>query len=206
MIIGFVGFINSGKNTAAGFLQKYDFIEDSFANTLKDVLSIIFDWPRELLEGNTKESREWRNQTDMWWSEKLNIPNFTPRMAMQMIGTNVFRNHFNTNIWTLTLERRIQRYNCNVIIPDVRFQNEIDLIKRHNGKIIMIQKGSLPEWWEKAEKACHGDVNSIQYLDTIGIHPSEWSWIGHGPFDVITNNGTLDEFERKINEYIKPML
>jgi dephospho-CoA kinase len=63
MIVGFVGFINSGKNSAAQYLtQKYSFKEESYANSLKNALVSIFGWDRELIEGKTEESRIWREK------------------------------------------------------------------------------------------------------------------------------------------------
>ena len=79
MIVGFVGFIGSGKDTAADYLVNFHgFRRDSFAATLKDSVACVFGWDRTLLEGRTKESREWREQPDEWWSERLGKP-ITPR-------------------------------------------------------------------------------------------------------------------------------
>ena len=80
MIVGFVGFIGSGKDTAADYLVNFHgYRRDSFANTLKDAVACVFGWDRTLLEGRTKEAREWREQVDLWWAERLGMPNLTPR-------------------------------------------------------------------------------------------------------------------------------
>ena len=71
MLIGLVGLISSGKDTVANRLvSHHGFIQDSFAKSLKDAVSNIFGWSREMLEGNTKESRAWREQPDKFWSER----------------------------------------------------------------------------------------------------------------------------------------
>ena len=73
MLIGLVGLIGSGKDTVADRLvQKHGFQRDSFAKSLKDAVASIFGWDREMLEGQTKESRQWREQPDKFWSEKFN--------------------------------------------------------------------------------------------------------------------------------------
>ena len=79
MIIGVVGSIGSGKDTVADYLANFhSFRRESFAASLKDAVSVIFGWDRTLLEGRTKESREWREQQDEWWTKRLGI-NITPR-------------------------------------------------------------------------------------------------------------------------------
>ena len=68
MLIGLVGLIGSGKDTVAEQLVKqHNFKRDSFAKSLKDATANIFGWDRALLEGHSKESREWREQPDRFW-------------------------------------------------------------------------------------------------------------------------------------------
>ena len=56
MLVGVVGLIGSGKDTVSERLvQKHNFKKDSFAKSLKDAVANIFNWDRELLEGDTKE-------------------------------------------------------------------------------------------------------------------------------------------------------
>ena len=75
MIIGVCGFIGSGKDTIADYLTNFHgFRRESFASTLKDAVAQVFGWDRTLLEGRTKQAREWRERVDPWWAERLNIP------------------------------------------------------------------------------------------------------------------------------------
>jgi hypothetical protein len=204
MIVGLVGFIGSGKNTVANHLvQKYGYTQDSFAHSLKDACSVIFNWPRELLEGDTEESRVWRERVDHWWSEKLNIPNFTPRYAMQHLGTNTIREHFHKDLWTLSLEHRLSNNN-NIVISDARFPNEIDLIRKQGGIILFIDSGTRPEWYDLAHSAYKGNIAALERMKTIykDTHESEWSWIGVPLDGTIYNTGTLCELKSNINDVI----
>lgn len=203
MIIAFCGFIGSGKDTAANYLvDNYNFEKDSFAKTLKDLLSVLFDWDRNLLEGSTEESRVWRNQIDSWWSARLGIDNFTPRWAMQHIGTDVFRNHFHTDIWVTTLENRLQKSNKDIVISDVRFKNEMNVVKRLGGKIIKVSRGNNPEWYNDALLANIGNKDSLELLNKKQIHPSEWSWVNELIDFEIHNNGSIDDLYLKIKSQV----
>ena len=69
MIIGICGFIGSGKDTVADYLVNFHgFRRESFANSLKDAVAVVFGWDRILLEGRTKEAREWREQVGLYYS------------------------------------------------------------------------------------------------------------------------------------------
>lgn len=202
-IFGLVGFIGSGKGTVANLLANtYNFKEDSFASSLKDACSVIFDWPRHLLEGDTVESRIWRETVDLWWSKKLNIPNFSPRYALQNIGTDLFRDQFNKDIWCLTLENRLRKNtNGNIIVSDARFPNEIQLLQRNGAILVKINRGNLPEWYEIALLANGGDEKCKNIMETTyeHVHFSEWAWIGSKIDYEIDNNGTLDNLKQQID-------
>ena len=65
MIIGICGLIGSGKGTVADVLvEQHNFTKISFADKLKDGVATVFGWDRAMLEGDTDESREWREQAD----------------------------------------------------------------------------------------------------------------------------------------------
>jgi hypothetical protein len=194
-IIAFAGLIGSGKGTAADHLiNNHNFVGLSFAGSLKDCLSAVFHWDRELLEGITPESREWRERVDSYWAEKLQIKNFTPRMAMQNIGTDLFRNHFNDSIWTHSLEKKILNLNSNVVISDLRFFNESVMLRNLGANIVRIVRGDDPVWYSLA-RICPDDMK-ILYPN---VHASEYGWASI-EFDVIIDNDSgIDKFIKKIN-------
>jgi hypothetical protein len=194
MLIGLLGRISSGKGTVADELvNTHGFRQDSYAATLKDITAVLFNWDRAMLSGDTPESRDAREQVDEWWSEKLGIPNFTPRLALQLIGTDVFRNNFHQDIWVLSVMARY-RGSENVVISDCRFPNEIQTIRQVGGRIIQVDRGTEPEWWECAKDAAGGMVEAvIRMNDHHQIHSSEWAWANEQPDELIYNNGTLED-------------
>lgn len=56
-IIGITGLIGSGKDTIADYLiTSHSFKRLSFASSLKDAVSAVFGWNRDMLEGTTTAS------------------------------------------------------------------------------------------------------------------------------------------------------
>ena len=205
--IGLLGNIGSGKNTVAQYLATKGCIPTSFAGPLKDLCASIFGWERSLLEGETEESRQFRESVDLYWSKQLSIPEFTPRLALQLIGTDVMRNHFHENIWINSLEYRVKKLhhkNECVVISDCRFRNEVDLIKKVGGTIILVQRAEKPEWFEIALRANQGDAvaKHIMNRDFKDVHSSEWDWIGSEIDFTINNDGTLEELYASIDNII----
>lgn len=209
MIVGLVGFINSGKGTVASLLSSdYNFTQDSFAASLKDACASIFDWPRHMLEGDTKESREWRELPDAWWSEKLGIENFSPRLALQLIGTDALRNNFNQDLWFLTLSNRVRKAAGNVVVSDVRFPNEIKFIRDNGGVIIRINRGNLPVWYETALLANNGNsiAKEVMTKTYSSAHFSEWAWIGTKEDFEINNDSTLQNLHQQLTDIVKTII
>ena len=190
MIIGFVGLIGSGKDTAADYLvNSYEFRRDSFAATLKDAVAAVFGWDRELLEGRTATSRAWREQVDPWWAERLAMPNLTPRLVLQLWGTEVGRRAFHEDIWIASLENKMRKTTEDIVITDCRFPNEIAAIRNAGGRVFRIKRGPDPDWWDLAEDYLGG----LREAPPAGIHASEWSWIASPLDGIIDNNGTIGE-------------
>jgi hypothetical protein len=203
MIIGIVGNIGSGKDTAAEYMvSQHQYDRDSFAKPLKDAIAAVFQWDRELLEGQTKASREWREQIDEWWAERLNIPHLTPRWVLQYWGTEVCRYGFHGDIWIASLEKRLLVSQTDVVISDCRFENEINVIKKLGGKIIHVRRGAPSHWEEHEIAAAKGDPSAIAMLNDAGIHTSEWAWRAVRPDFTVDNNETLEVLYSKIDEII----
>ena len=197
MLVGVLGFIGSGKGTAGDVLSELGFESLSFAGAVKDVTSVMFGWPRNLLEGDTDESRKWREQPDKFWSNKFG-KDFTPRLALQLMGTEVGRDVFHQDFWVLNLENKMRDKTKNYVITDVRFPNEMEFVHKQGGILIEVQRGAKPHWYDIAERANHGDYKAEQFLRKENIHESEWRWIG-GDIDFTINNmGSKEELKTNL--------
>ena len=199
-VIGFVGFIGSGKGAAGDILVEKGYKHESFANGVKDVVSTMFKWPRHLLEGNTQASREWREEPNEYWSEKFGRP-FTPREALQKMGTEVGRDIFHEDFWVFQLEKRISYHDDAIVITDVRFPNEIEWIRSIGGKVYEIQRGNNPNWYKLLAATCPTKDRDYRWsmMNDYGVHPSEWSWIGCPIDGKIKNDGTIEDLTNLLN-------
>lgn len=216
MIVGVVGLIGSGKGTVGDMLKViYGFQNESFAKPLKDAVAIIFNWPRHLLEGDTEESRKWREQEDTFWTKALG-KKITPRLVLQWMGTEAGRNIFGESLWTSALINRLDPRK-DYVITDVRFVNEIKALKEAGAHVIRVKRGDDPDWMEFAKTIKNLErhnlsyaVNARNYLDDYDapslnhnievphIHRSEWDWVDSDFDFCVFNDGTLDDLAREV--------
>ena len=211
IIIGICGLIGSGKDTVADYLcNTHGFRRISFAGTLKDAVAAVFGWDRELLEGRTKESREWREQVDGWWATKLGMPHLTPRWVLQYWGTEVARKSFHDDIWIASLENKMRLSKDSIVISDCRFPNEIKSIRDAGGLVIRTHRGPDPEWYRCAEIVNRGPTQNLSWasnksiLDNYKVHASETAWIGTTFDAVLNNDGTIDDLYEQVNQLLYP--
>ncbi|MBN9346622.1 MAG: hypothetical protein J0I48_10560 [Devosia sp.] len=130
---------------------------------------------RELMiEGNLKEKT----------LEDFGFEKLTPRYIMQTIGSEWGRGCIDTNLWTTIAARKVRKLldaGLRVVIDDMRFPNELDLVRSMGGECWCILR---PE---------------VAYT---GEHKSEGLLDRH-PFDrMLVNDGTLDQFNERLLEAI----
>ena len=190
MIIGLCGIQGAGKDTVGDILvSEYGFIKLTFASTLKDIVSVLFSWPRDLLEGITEESRIWRETVDDFWTEKTGFENFTPRKALQLIGTDLFRIHFCNDIWSNIVENKIittlkNNPKTNIVVSDCRFSNEFNLIKKFpNSYIIKVVR-----------------TPDISLNDSS--HSSETEWLNYNFDEILQNDNSICELQIKLKSLL----
>lgn len=184
-IIGLKGQSGAGKDTVGDYLIKqHNFKKISFAMPLKQITAIITGWPLEMILGGTPESRDFR--------ETKIHPEFgmTCREILQEIGTDLFRQYFDPETWIKIAKRQIQDFTnqgYNVVITDVRFENEAEMIKSLGGEVWNLKR----------------DLNLSKVLisETASQHISEHKFETPGEL-TIKNNGTLEDLYCQIDSLI----
>jgi len=230
-IISISGMIGSGKDTLAlHLITNHGFIKGSFSKALKDCISAVFGWDRELLEGITPEARAWRELPDRWWTERLDIDvDITPRWALQNFGTDAVRRHFHPDIWTAATERWLADHkDKNIVFTDTRFFNEFTMLRSHGAKILGVYR-KTPKWLEsfyqkvdyylvnlKADGVMHVDLtrpfyqrlavsSAMSALRDIGVelHESEALLLLWNRYDgIIDNTGKLTLATEKLETFL----
>ncbi len=207
MIVGILGLKGSGKDTIGNYLiENYNFEKIAYAGALKDAICCIFGWDRNMMEGATEESREWREKIDDYWG-------FSPREMMQRIGTDLFRKQIKDDIWIKSLKLKLEKMTqgpfkmkTNIVITDCRFNNEIDLIKEKGGIIILVER-EPPSWINIIEDFKAGKITedvAVLLLQKTGIHESEWRCYLYNDIDYyVKNTGTLEDLKNKIKMIFK---
>lgn len=202
MIIGISGCAGVGKDTAADVLvQSCGFVKVSLSDPMKRFCRDVFDFTNEDLWGPSER----RNAP----CDRLG--GLTPRHALQTLGTEwgrachedawvnlalqvartlLFPTLEGDSPWRYKASRGLYlsdeygRAVRGVVIPDVRFQNELQAIQRAGGKVIRLRR-------------------EVKGLDgTAGTHVSEsgQTEIHDSAFDAVVDNtgGSRDELRLKV--------
>lgn len=164
-LIGLIGRARVGKDTVAEHLRTYhNFSQYAFADPMKDMLEVVFgDCFRT---GDREAPIDWLGKS--------------PRHLMQTLGTEWGRDCIHPDLWTLLGEFQIKgaiQFGYNLVISDVRFHNEADMILRHGGELWQIVRDGA----------------------TVAEHISEQAqWVNYD-CHTLNNNGTLDQLYRNVD-------
>ncbi|MDC0863194.1 hypothetical protein OAP74_01815 [bacterium] len=195
MIVGICGLIGSGKGTVADILVEQGFTKVSFADKLKDGVATIFGWDRAMLEGDTDESRDWREQADAFWTQETGRT-ITPRIVLQEFGTECMRDGFDNGVWVSLLKKHMIDNPGNYVVPDVRFRNEQNMIRDLGGKVWQVKRGKDPEWFQRAILD-NANPDTSNLMSGFDVHESEYKWIDvNTKFDcILYNNSSLNDLQ-----------
>jgi hypothetical protein len=180
-IIGVVGPKQSGKSTVARILGEVGWVEYSFASPLKDICTIL-GAPHEALHGSGD-------------AKELVIPalGVSGRQLMQYVGTELFREHLKrvlpafrpANIWLHLMRQRLETASpeeC-IVISDVRFDDEAELIRRMGGVLLYIKRPSASA--------------------ATSEHASEDGFKRAHPMDTLENTGTGVDLRQRLFKWLR---
>ncbi len=208
MLIGISGLANSGKDTAADFLVgRYSFVKTSFADPMKKIAREAFGFSDEQLYGpsearNAPDTRYPREHgpfdvsggrcrccsVDIFLLDERGASRpqcyLTPRFALQQLGTAWGRTCY-PNVW---VELAIRNAEGDVVIPDVRFKNEVEGLRAAGAYLVRIVR---PDAGLKGSAGQH-------------VSETEQASMPNSMFDaVIQNNRGLRELEEAITDLVR---
>lgn len=181
MIVGLTGKKQSGKSTAAAYLcAHHDFEEKMFAAPLKEMAAIVLDTDPKYFQGSEAQ----KNEPIPYW-------NVTGREFLQRVGTELFRNELPKHLpqlegfWLKRLEKNLREAapGSRIVVSDVRFQDEANMIRRLGGKIVGIIVPYKEDSYEHVD--IHESENQIIECDAIIVNQK--------------NNSFYDELDRVIS-------
>ena len=135
MLIGLTGAKGCGKTTGAdGLCNAHGFKTYALATPLKEAAKILFQFSALQVEDPIL-----KETVDPRWG-------FTPRHALQKLGTECIRKVFREDFWIKNLEVTVDpilQSGQNVVISDVRFDNEARWILDKGGVVIRVVRPGL---------------------------------------------------------------
>lgn len=177
-MIGFTGLKGSGKDTAAVAFVEAGAVNLKFADGVKVMLRALLTYrgaPADLidrmLEGDLKETP----------THYLNSR--TPRHAMQTLGTEWGRQMMDPEFWVAATMQAAGRQ-PQVVISDVRFENEVGAIAKAGGTVYRI-------------------VRPVEHPSSVDLHSSE-AYIPFLPVDgeIVNDSPSADVFVAKVRDLL----
>lgn len=159
-LIAFTGWKGCGKSSAAKALWPTH-VKVSFADPLRTMLIASgICTVAQMVDPVSKE-------TPIEWLDDV-----TPRFILQTLGTEWGRDTICKEIWVRLGERTIQNRLGNgigVVVDDVRFKEEAEVIKRLGGIVVQITREGIDR------TSGHSSENPLdpKYIDRIIHHPAE---------------------------------
>jgi len=213
MIIGFAGKAASGKTTAARYLAERlpgqveilpmaqvlrgeveEFIREVGAEQHVPLIYGDQEDKVRVFYVNRKKACElcpaWKDFIEMNWDiqDKTSETAVSVRLILQWWGTE-YRRAQDPDYWTKAWEKQVQKLDLDhlhVLVDDVRFANELDVISRNGGRFVRI----IRPGFDGANN--HSSENSLDDYDGWEL--------------VIDNDGTLEQFKEKVAELLLPLL
>lgn len=176
-LVGVIGNIGAGKTTLADYLRCSGYVAVSFAEPIKAV-AMDMGFEKEEVDGTQAQKL---SLNKLW--------NVSGREFMQKFGTDICRDTLPytikgmNNVWIRLAKHRVEKLlnaGHNVVMPDVRFLDERDMIVETGGIIIRIDSkysfddGHKSESYVNEMKCDHVIVNErndkfYSDIDSLGL-------------------------------------
>lgn len=155
-LIGITGRARSGKDTVADFIisitggYKY-----SFADPLKQMLL-----PLGI------------DMSEPFWQEHKEATildyNASPRRLMQTLGTEWGRQLIHPDLWVILANRKLRECARDMVIADIRFENEATWVRSQSGIVIhVLRKSAVPVEQHVSEAGINFEVGDY-WIDNDG--------------------------------------
>lgn len=207
------------KNTGHGYHTASEWKIVKFADKIKTMVCTLIGCSREQLEDHVFKETALGSEWDKYGgyepvkdfstgdiSEQKELTHMTPRLMLQLLGTNFGRDIIHPDIWvTSTMlgykkgphngPTRELRY-PNWIIPDTRFLNEVEAIKDRDGIVIRVNR-----LYQTVEGQGNGNWATFGKEQ---FHESETALDDYKDFDyVIDNGGSVEDLTKKVEKVLK---
>lgn len=194
-LIGVCGRIGAGKDTFAETISRYyGYKHIAFSDPLYGMLKDLNPWiqiTRKMLDGMTEEERgdlyrhahalliRYKTLLHLFGLDRTKRISSEVRRYFQLLGTECGRDVHGQDCWLRVAERTMTEDPGNYVITDLRFDNEMNFVKKKGGQI----------WLIKSVHETPPDLN----------HVSE-SIRDYGPYadTVLRNDGTKEDFVEQI--------
>lgn len=180
-LIGLLGKKRSGKDTfARALIDHHDYTRVAFADALRAVAAELN--PILHTEQPTSHSETWRLSDELeryGWETAKDLPEV--RRLLQELGNGI-RTHVDSTAWFTPVYRQLTSPGVGpVVVTDVRYPNEAELIRSLGGKLVRITRKAaggddahisetaLDHWHADYNVANDGDLDSLT-RQAVGIH------------------------------------
>jgi len=141
MILGLTGLKGSGKDTAAKYLvEKHGWVNVKFADTLKNMIRLMLSeaqYSKEMIERYVEGDLKETPLGGVFGTRDC-------RHLMVTLGTEWGRDLVSPNIWIDIARAKIEGHIANgknVVITDLRFANELALLKSMDAITARVERG-----------------------------------------------------------------